>query len=514
VRFVLFVAFRYLRDARGQTALILAAVSVGVAVIVFLSALINGLQSSLIDKTLGSQSHVTLRVPRETPRPLVDATPERAIARQVQVAPERLRSIDQWPAVVASLARLEGVTAVSPMVTGAGTAVRGEAKRPITVRGIEPELIRRIIDVPRRMVAGHFDPGGGSVAIGSVLAADLGVGLGDNRAHRHRRGRVGRRPDLGRLLAGQHGGGQDLGPHVVAARAVALRAGRGRHRPSNSRSATSSKPTPSPTRRGDLTGLAADSWMRVNAELLVGLSAQSSSKSMIQFFVVLAVALGIASVLIVSVVQKSREIGILRAFGTPGARIRRVFLIEGAVLGLIGSILGSGLGTVLARVFESVARGPDGAPKFPVQLDLRSSICRRRCWRSSSAWRRPGCPPGAPPASTRRRPSAMADTPPLLQVEDVVKAYGEEVKTLALRGVSLRLDAGEFVALIGPSGSGKSTLLNVIGLLDRPTEGRVTIGGVDPAGLDEPGSPRSVAARSGSFSSSTICCRPSAPSRM
>jgi lipoprotein-releasing system permease protein len=369
VRFVLFVAFRYLRDARGQTALILAAVSVGVAVIVFLSALINGLQSSLIDKTLGSQSHVTLRVPRETPRPLVDATPERAIARQVQVAPERLRSIDQWPAVVASLARLEGVTAVSPMVTGAGTAVRGEAKRPITVRGIEPELFRRIIDVPRRMVAGRFDPGGGSVAIGSVLAADLGVGLGDTVRIVTAEGvsdvvRISGVFSLGNMgvdktwvltslrhaqslfaLAGGVTGLELKVGDVFEADAVADEAQR-------------------------RTGLAAESWMRVNAELLVGLSAQSSSKTMIQFFVVVAVALGIASVLIVSVVQKSREIGILRAFGTPARRILAIFLTEGAVLGLVGSFFGSALGTLLARFFETVARNPDGGPKFPVVLDV------------------------------------------------------------------------------------------------------------------------------------------------
>src|SRR5690606_21343875 len=65
------------------------------------------------------------------------------------------------------------------------------------------------------------------------------------------------------------------------------------------------------------TGLRADSWMTINAELLSGLTAQSNSKTMIQFFVIIAVALGMSSVLIVSVVQKSREIGILRAVGTP-----------------------------------------------------------------------------------------------------------------------------------------------------------------------------------------------------
>ena len=67
-----FVALRYLRDARGQTVLILAAVAIGVSVLVFLSALIGGLQASLIDKTLGSQAHVTLRMPREEATALVE----------------------------------------------------------------------------------------------------------------------------------------------------------------------------------------------------------------------------------------------------------------------------------------------------------------------------------------------------------------------------------------------------------------------------------------------------------
>jgi lipoprotein-releasing system permease protein len=111
--------------------------------------------------------------------------------------------------------------------------------------------------------------------------------------------------------------------------------------------------------------------MKINAELLTGLSAQSSSKSMIQFFVVLAVALGIASVLIVSVVQKSREIGILRAVGTSRRRVLRIFLIQGAVLGLFGSFVGSALGAALSKLFEGLARGPDGAAKFPVQLDAQ-----------------------------------------------------------------------------------------------------------------------------------------------
>src|SRR5688572_18395045 len=74
---------------------------------------------------------------------------------------------------------------------------------------------------------------------------------------------------------------------------------------------------------------------------------------------------------------------------------------------------------------------------------------------------------------------------PLLLLEGVTKVYGGRVQTHALRGVDVRLDAGEFIALTGPSGSGKSTLLNIIGLLDRPTGGRMLFQGRDVATLDE-----------------------------
>jgi lipoprotein-releasing system ATP-binding protein len=74
---------------------------------------------------------------------------------------------------------------------------------------------------------------------------------------------------------------------------------------------------------------------------------------------------------------------------------------------------------------------------------------------------------------------------PILSVAKVVREYGERVRTRALAGVDLVLEQGEFAALMGPSGSGKSTLLNIVGLLDRPTAGRVILAGTDTSGLDE-----------------------------
>jgi lipoprotein-releasing system permease protein len=90
---------------------------------------------------------------------------------------------------------------------------------------------------------------------------------------------------------------------------------------------------------------------------------------MIQVFVILAVALGIASVLAVSVVQKSREIGILRATGTSTRQVLSIFLAQGAILGMLGSVIGIALGIGLGLAFSRVAMNPDGTPTFPVSLD-------------------------------------------------------------------------------------------------------------------------------------------------
>ena len=82
--------------------------------------------------------------------------------------------------------------------------------------------------------------------------------------------------------------------------------------------------------------------------------------------------------------------------------------------------------------------------------------------------------------------AAAADAVPVIRTERLGKVYsaGTEAEVVALRGVDLRIDRGEFVAIMGPSGSGKSTLMNLIGCLDTPSSGSYFCDGVDVSKLD------------------------------
>src|ERR1700674_949266 len=75
---------------------------------------------------------------------------------------------------------------------------------------------------------------------------------------------------------------------------------------------------------------------------------------------------------------------------------------------------------------------------------------------------------------------------PVIRLENVFKTYDlGEIQVQALRGVSLEIREGEFVAVMGPSGSGKSTIMNILGCLDRPTRGHYYLDGMDVSGLSK-----------------------------
>ncbi len=380
-----FVALRYLREGRMQTMLILLGVSTGVGVIIFLSALITGLQTRLIDSTLGSQAHMIVHPPEEMPRLLhdgrVEGTDPAAVARglapgddalavRLEKPAQRLRSINQWPQVMRDIEQVRGVTDVSPLVAGSAFVTRGEATRSVALRGIDPERFRHIIDMPQHMASGAFRVQGTEAVIGTGLATDIGARVGDRIRVLTADGRTDIFTISG-IFDLENKGVNDSWVLVSlksAQNLLDLAGGISAIEARVDRIFAAEAIAQAVARR---TGLVAESWMALNGQLLVGLRSQNSSSYMIQAFVVVAVALGIASVLVVWVVQKNREIGILRAFGTTRRQVLRVFLIQGLLLGAAGWVVGVGIGTVLSLIFASLATNPDGSPTFPVNLSAQ-----------------------------------------------------------------------------------------------------------------------------------------------
>ena len=355
------IATRFLREGRTQTILILVGIAVGVAVIVFITALINGLQDNIVDRTLGTQAHIRIEPPDEVNR--VVPAPGGTIQLILESKrAQRLRSINNWQQVRDTLDLLPEVTAVSPVVSGPAFARRGDALESVALVGIDPVRYQRIIPLSRDIIAGELRVGAGDAVVGSLLARDLGMRIGDKLRLVAGEGReallnVSGIFELGvreldqryvyldlkqtQSLLGLPGGVTVIDltiRDIFAADAVAARI-------------------------SSLTGLKAESWMQSNAQLMNALRSQSLSTGLITFFVGLSVAFGIASVLSISVVQRTREIGILRAMGTTREQMTRVFLVQGAILGLGGSAIGAFAGYGLVWIFNEAGPG-----LFPVPI--------------------------------------------------------------------------------------------------------------------------------------------------
>lgn len=361
------VALRFLREGRMQTLLILAGTTGGVAVIVFLTQLITQLQAQIVDRVLGSQAHVVIRPAEEINRRAID---DAGFASIIEPRAQRLRSIDQWENIARLAADMPGVTAVSPVVTGPAFAVRGQANKSVALLGIDAERYRRIVRMEEYMVAGRFAVEGTRAVIGSELAKDLGIRMDDKL-------RVALPNGRDELL--QVGGIFDIGNKDLNRRwifvtlplAQSLLDLPGGVSNLDLTVADIFEAQPVADRLRGATSLTVESWMQTNAQLLAALRNQAVSNNLIRSFVVLIVALGIASVLVVSVVQKQKEIGILRAMGASRNMILQVFLIQGAVVGAVGSILGSALAFTLLNVFSAIYRNADGQPLFAAELEPR-----------------------------------------------------------------------------------------------------------------------------------------------
>ena len=362
------VALRFLREGRMQTVLIIVGVAAGVAVIAYISALITGLQNSTLTKTLGTQAHITLKAPDDVVAAARPATYGTTVLSDTQPRAQRLRSIANWQSLIPLLENQSAIAGVSPMVSGGGLALRGEASQSISLAGVDLDRYDRVVGLRAKVVSGTARLLPGEAIVGRDLAADLGVRVGDRFTVQ-----TGLLNDSVRVTALVDLGVKELNRRTVI---VPLRLAQnllGLPGGATNIDITIKDVWIAQTMAEDLRRqfpYKVESWQESNAQLVSALNAQSVSTALIRGVVLIVVVLGVASVLVVSVVQKQREIGILRAMGATRGQVLRIFLVQGAVVGALGSMLGVALAAGMIWLFTRFVRGSDGLPLFDIGLSV------------------------------------------------------------------------------------------------------------------------------------------------
>jgi lipoprotein-releasing system permease protein len=250
---------------------------------------------------------------------------------------------------------------------GSALAIRGAASRAITISGVEPQTYFQIVQVPDYIVTGEARLTNQDIIIGTELAKNLGATVADKLNIEAASGTNIVLTITGIIDLGNKGANQRT-TYVALRTAQSLLGVVG--------GVTTIDMTIQDIYNAEILAqqisatnyVEADSWIVTNAQFFTAVHAQETSNTIIRGFVGLSVAFGIAAVLVVSVIQRSKDIGIMRAMGASRGQVLRVFLIQGALLGFVGSVVGSALGAGSLVYWHSAIRQADGTELFPLIL--------------------------------------------------------------------------------------------------------------------------------------------------
>ena len=385
--FELFLSLRYLKPKRSFVSVItlisLIGVMLGVAVLIVVMAVMSGFDRDLRAKILEMNAHMIV-----TNRGIIDD-------------PDK---------VLATVRKVPGVKAASAYVWGPVLIEFDRRAFTPYVKGIDPKGEDKVTNVAGYIKQGSYNLEGNSVIVGSELSRQLNVFVGDKLTvysprnfQQHKEvylpmeltvtGIVSSglyEYDLG-IIFTSLSVAQELYSLGKGVHEIAVMAENG-DEPLHCRDvAKQLNDTLKPP-------LHAETWMQRNQRLLMALQVEKNVMFFILFFIIIVAAFGICSTLITITVQKTREIGILKAVGASAFSVMTVFILQGLVVGVFGSLLGLGAGMLLLHYrnpfnrFLSEALGVNLFPadiynfsEIPAQIIVPdvALICVRR-WSSAS----------------------------------------------------------------------------------------------------------------------------------
>lgn len=372
VRFETQLALRHLLSGGGQTLLTVSAVAAGVIIVIFITSLIFGLQDRLTELLTDAIPHVTITVEEPEPKPLenVAGAPQGVSSSRIEKQAPQLKFIENWPQVVETVRGLPNVRSVAPVVSGQAFVSKGANPMGVAVVGADPELQDQIAPVTKDLIAGKYlGLGSDEIVIDAELAKDLDVSTGERI-----RVTSGTGASDSFTIAGIYSRGQGRGSAYVT-----LRTGQSLFGYGTSVNVIYVKlidiynADSVADRIMALLPYEAQSWTREFPQFLSSLQVQTASAYLISGFSLIASGFAIAAVLIVSVLQKSKQIGILKSMGARRRQILTVFIFEGLGVALVGSTLGAIAGTFivfLISLFDQPVTRIGQTPEqlFPVRI--------------------------------------------------------------------------------------------------------------------------------------------------
>jgi lipoprotein-releasing system permease protein len=368
MKFELMVALRFLKESKGQTLLIMAGIIIGVSVQIFLSVLIGGLQKDLINSTVGDSPHIFISASENRPSSFI-TTGEGGVVVSKVTESRTLRNIISYNQILEDLNKDTRFSAVSPVVNQQAFVTRGGVQSTVSVKGIEFDNGDKIYNITQRLLEKEGELTGNNIYIGIGLSESTGLEMNSILELRSSLGSTAFYKVSGIFdFENQQLNDALVFMNLASAQSFFQMDGMISHIEMQIPQVFEAE---SITR--DLSKNYPDyklvSWQENNQQLLTALNSQSSSSYVIQFFVILAITLGIASVLAINVVQKGKQIGILKAMGATGGQASRIFILQGALLGFIGSLFGVVFGIALLEGFIIGTRSPGGDDLFPLTIE-------------------------------------------------------------------------------------------------------------------------------------------------
>ena len=342
------IAGRFLSSNISQTILIILGIAIGVSVQIFIGSLIQGLQKGLVEKTIGNSSQITVSSNQDE------------------------RYISEYDKLISDIIETdENITKISPVLDNQAFLLYDDKNQSLIIRGFDidkPEsMADGIYDISNRIVEGRMPTGDNEILLGIDLRKEYGI-------------EVGEEVDIFRTEARKIFKSTVVG--FFDLKVSSLNTNWAITTLSNAQKFFELDDVITSVEMQvnedaifitdeisvNIANVIGDeeykiiNWKEQNESLLSGLQGQSISSYMIQVFVIISVVISIASILAITVLQKSKQIGILKAMGIRNSTTSYIFLFEGLILGFFGALMGILFGLGLSFAFTKFALNADGTP--------------------------------------------------------------------------------------------------------------------------------------------------------